>query len=47
VLFAVPTTALMLVGWYAFRRFPLTPERWAAVAQQLEQRRPSAPARRS
>jgi GPH family glycoside/pentoside/hexuronide:cation symporter len=39
VLFAVPTTALVLVGWYAFRRFPLTPERWAEVAQQLEQRR--------
>ena len=43
VLFAVPTTALVLVGWYAFRHFPLTPERWAQVAEQLESRRAPQP----
>jgi GPH family glycoside/pentoside/hexuronide:cation symporter len=38
LLFAVPTTALVLAAWLVFRRFPLTPERWAAVAIELEKR---------
>ena len=39
LLFAVPTTLLVIAAWFAFRRFPLTPERWAEIAVRLEARR--------
>ena len=40
ILFAVPTTLLVIAAWFAFRRFPLTPERWAELAVRLAARRP-------
>lgn len=39
LLFAVPTTLLVIAAWFAFRRFPLTPERWAEIAVRLDARR--------
>jgi len=39
LLFAVPTTFLIVAAWLVFRRFPLTPERWAEIAVQLDARR--------
>lgn len=39
LLFAVPTTLLVVAAWFAFRHFPLSSERWAEVAAQLDARR--------
>lgn len=39
LLFTVPTTFLIVAAWLVFRRFPLTPERWAEIAVQLDARR--------
>jgi len=39
LLFPMPTTLLVIATWFAFRRFPLTPERCAEIAVRLDARR--------
>jgi GPH family glycoside/pentoside/hexuronide:cation symporter len=39
ILFALPTTLLVVTAWLVFRRFPLTRERHAALLQELDERR--------
>jgi GPH family glycoside/pentoside/hexuronide:cation symporter len=42
ILFALPTTLLVVTAWLVFRRFPLTRERHAVILQQLDEQRANA-----